>query len=140
MLGLELTLLCRMATLPVQHQRWERPESLQPMFIREDSSPAQVVGTVEVSLVPSTRTRYLTLNAPEVIPMHCPHTHAGNSSRVSTSLRGVAQGLAVQCSPSPERCAHACIEQQGTGRRSAHMSATWQLTLIIGDRATGCCC
>ena len=60
-----------MATLPVPHQQWERPESSQPMFVREDSNPGQVVGTVEVSLVPSTRTRYLTLNAPEVLPVHC---------------------------------------------------------------------
>ena len=67
----ELMFPCRMATLPVPQQRWERPESSQPMFVREDSSPGQVVGTVEVSLVPSTRTRYLTLNAPEVLPKYC---------------------------------------------------------------------
>ena len=50
------------------------------MFNREESSPWQVVGTVEVSLVPSTRTRYLTLNAPEVIPEHSHLTHDGNST------------------------------------------------------------
>ncbi|CAL5227490.1 g10471 [Coccomyxa viridis] len=62
----------RMATLPLQqHQRWKRPESAQPMFNREESSPGQVVGTVEVSLVPSTRTRYLTLNAPEECAYVC---------------------------------------------------------------------
>ena len=69
--GLKPKLPCRMATLPVQHERWQRPESVQRMFIRENSSPGDIVGTVEVSLVPSTRTRYLTLNAPEVIPAQC---------------------------------------------------------------------
>ena len=43
------------------------------MFVREDSSPGDLVGTVEVSLVPSTRTRYLTLNAPEVMPAQRQH-------------------------------------------------------------------
>jgi len=63
----EQGLMCRMNTLPVPHQPRERPaESSPSMFRREDSSPGQLVGTVEVSLVPSTRTRYLTLNAPEV--------------------------------------------------------------------------
>ena len=78
---LKLAPMCRLATLPMlQHKRWERPESAQPMFNREESKPGQVVGTVEVSLVPSTRTRYLTLNAPEVIPKHSQSRHTGNSS------------------------------------------------------------
>ena len=44
----------------------ERSSSYRPAFSVEESTEAKLVGTVEVSLAPSTRTRYLTLNAPDV--------------------------------------------------------------------------
>ena len=56
---------CRLATLPVHGQ--QPSKHLQPVFKRAPGTDGKVVGTVEVSLVPSTRTRYLTLNAPEVL-------------------------------------------------------------------------
>ena len=59
---------CRLATLPVQDQQ-QQSTPLQPVFKREPGADGKVVGTVEISLVPSTRTRYLTLNAPEVLHM-----------------------------------------------------------------------
>ena len=59
---------CRLATLPIQDQQ-QQSKPLQPVFKREPGTDGQVVGTVEISLVPSTRTRYLTLNAPEVLHM-----------------------------------------------------------------------
>ena len=59
---------CRLATLPVQDQQ-QQSKPLQPVFKREPGTDGEVVGTVEISLVPSTRTRYLTLNAPEVLHM-----------------------------------------------------------------------
>ena len=59
---------CRLATLPIQDQE-QQSKPLQPVFKREPGTDGKVVGTVEISLVPSTRTRYLTLNAPEVLHM-----------------------------------------------------------------------
>ena len=56
----------RMATLPVPEEQSERSSSYRPAFSEEESTEAKLVGTVEVSLAPSTRTRYLTLNAPDV--------------------------------------------------------------------------
>ena len=58
--------LNRMATLPVPEEQSERPSSYRPAFSEEESIAAKLVGTVEASLAPSTRTRYLTLNAPDV--------------------------------------------------------------------------
>ena len=58
--------LYRMATLPVPEEQSERSSSYRPAFSEEESIEAKLVGTVEVSLAPSTRTRYLTLNAPDV--------------------------------------------------------------------------
>ena len=98
---LDMALTCRLATLPVQHQRWVRPESAQPMFNREESSPGQVVGTVEVSLVPSTRTRYLTLNAPEVLPEPYPSTYTGNSSIGHTCVKQCSTGAVWALLPQP---------------------------------------
>lgn len=63
--AMKILLLFRMATLPVPEQRMERAPVPKSMFSQENRE-GKLVGTVEVSLVPSTRTRYLTLNAPEV--------------------------------------------------------------------------
>ncbi len=56
----------RMATLPVPEEESEGVSSYRPAYSEEESTEAKLVGTVEVSLAPSTRTRYLTLNAPDV--------------------------------------------------------------------------
>ena len=111
------------------------------MFNREESSPGQVVGTVEVSLVPSTRTRYLTLNAPEVIPEPYPSDLYWKQQHRPHLLKQCSTGAVWALLPQPGAlCPFMKSGQHEDDCRSVPMSATWRLTPIIGGRAMGCCC